>query len=152
MAVKTKAAMECEVKDHPNLARKYRECSMFTGEENVEELAKLLTSPQGVEFCTRYNFPNLASMRAFRMEKAEKYGVYIDPGTLTIDNPKHERVAIAGRGTVTINISDNDRRYEIILLCGAKAVVNASKWAVVTVHAQQGCYCLKNTADNAIIL
>ena len=35
---------------------------------------------------------------------------------------------------------------------GAKAVINASEWAVVFVKAEQGCTVIRSTTDNAMIL
>lgn len=151
-AVKASASLECEAKNLPNLAQAYRDCRMFKGDENVEQMAKLLTSVRGSEFCLRYNFPNIATLRRFKPEHPEKYGVYIDGGSVYLKNPTQSPILFAGRVAATIEISDNSKRYEIILMAGAKAVINARNWAVVSVRAGQGCTYIKNATDNAIIL
>ena len=45
-------------------ARKLGACQMFTGEESMEEMIKLMFSPQGAEFLTANNFPDIASQYA----------------------------------------------------------------------------------------
>lgn len=146
---KEQARQECENRSLHNLAEKYRTCNMFKGTEDIHELIRLFTSTQGLEFCMRYHFPHVASLRLFKTHNLEKYGIYIDAGTITLNNP--ERTILIGRTIATINC-DSLERHEVFLLHGAKAVINASKWAVVAVKAEQGCSFIKNISDNAIVL
>lgn len=151
-AVKESAATDCDNKGLPNLAKAYRECSMFNGTESIEELAKLITSVRGAEFCVRYNFPNIVTLRHFKDERPERYGVYIDERALYLKDPEQSTILLAGRTAATIEITDNSRAYKVILLCGAKAIINARKWSVVHVQASVGSFAVRNPSDNAIIL
>lgn len=147
---KEQARQECESRSLHNEAEKYRKCNMFKGTEHtIEELAAVFTSRQGLEFCIRYHFPNIATFRLFKGQGVEKYGIYIDAGVITLKNPA--RAILIGRTSATVNC-DECKQHEIVLLHGARAVVNASKWAVASVTASVGCSVLKNTSENAIIL
>ena len=147
---KEQARQECESRSLHNVAEKYRKCNMFKGtERSIEELAAVFTSRQGLEFCIRYHFPNIATFRLFKGQGVEKYGIYIDAGVITLNNPA--RAILIGRTSATVNC-DECKQHEIMLLHGAKAVVNASKWAVASVTASLGCSVIKNTSENAIIL
>ena len=147
---KEQARQECESRSLHNVAEKYRQCNIFKGtERTIDELASVFMSTQGLEFCVRYRFPNLATFRLFKGHSVEKYGIYIDAGVITLKNPA--RAILVGRTSATVNC-DECKQHEIVLLHGAKAVVNASKWAVASVTASVGCSFIKNTSENAIIL
>ena len=147
---KEQARQECESRSLHNVAEKYRQCNIFKGtERTIDELAYVFMSTQGLEFCVRYRFPNLATFRLFKGHSVEKYGIYIDAGVITLKNPA--RAILIGRTSATVNC-DECKQHEIVLLHGARAVVNASKWAVASVTASVGCSFIKNTSENAIIL
>ena len=124
-------------------------CNKFKGTEDAYGIIRLFTTPQGVEFCMKHHFPNTATLRLFKRYNLQQYGIYIDSGTITLENPK--RVILIGRTSATINCSTLER-HEIVLLHGAKACVNASKWTVVFIKAEQSCSIIKNTSENAIIV
>lgn len=150
LSVKGEAQRQCEQRSLNNLAEAYRECKMFKGTESVEELAALYKSNRGVEFCMRYHFPNIATVRTFKKDHPERFGIYIDAGNITIEEPK-ERVLLIGRTTASVNCSET-RNYNVICLHGGKAIINASKWSVVRVEAENGCTVVRNISDNAVIL
>lgn len=150
LAVKGEAQRQCEQRALHNLAEAYRNCKMFKGTECVEELASLYKSNQGLEFCMRYHFPTLTTLRLFKKDRPERFGIYIDAGNITIDEPK-SRVLLIGRTTATINCSET-RNYNVICLHGGKAIVNASKWAVVRIEAETNCTIIRNISDNAVVL
>lgn len=125
-------------------------CSLFTGKERtLEEVVHLLSTPQGVEFCIDNHFPNIATFRLFKPYDMEKFGIYIDAGVITLDNPRN--AVLVGDTTATINCDTLDN-HELILLHGAQAVLNASGWAVCKVTAEAGCNVTRKEIDNAIIL
>lgn len=131
-------------------ARLLGACPLFKGtEETVEDMVRLFTTPQGMEFCIKNHFPNMATFRLFKAQGVEKYGIYIDAGAITLKNPK--RAILIGRTSATI-FCDETARHEITLLHGAKAIVNARKWAVAFTQVEQGCNIIKNTSENAIII
>ena len=94
-------------------------------------------------------FPEYGDFQALQAHGVEKYGIYIDAGTLTLKDPS--RAILIGRTSATVFCSKTER-HEIILLHGAKAIVNANKWAVARVQSEQGCSVIKYTSDNAIII
>lgn len=52
-SAKQRAQQECENRALFNMAEKYRACTMFKGTEDLEQIIRLFTSPQGVEFCLK---------------------------------------------------------------------------------------------------
>ncbi|UWG05632.1 MAG: hypothetical protein [Bacteriophage sp.] len=146
---KEQARQECDSRSLPNMAEKYRMCDMFKGTEDLQSLIRLFTSPQGMEFCIKHRFPNIATFRLFKPFNPEKYGVYIDAGIITLRNPG--KAVLIGRTSATINC-DTLERHEIFLLHGAKAFINASGWAVVSVKGSTGCQQIRNVSGNAVIL
>lgn len=124
-------------------------CEKFKGTEDLQGIIRLFTSPQGIEFCMKNHFPNISTLRLFKAYNVEKYGIYIDAGNTTLVNPR--RAIVIGRTTLNLTC-DTLERHELVLLRGARAVINASKWAVVFVRSEHGCSCIKNTTDNALIL
>lgn len=131
-------------------ARLLGSCHRFKGtEKTLEDIVALFCSPQGMEFCINNRFPNMATFRLFKPFEPEKKGVYIDSGVLTLRNPK--RVVLVGRTSATITC-DTLERHEVFLLHGAKAIINASGWAVVSVSGSKGSQVIRNISGNAVIL
>lgn len=125
-------------------------CTRFTGkEQTLEDIISLFTSPQGLEFCIKNHFPNIATLRLFKQYGVEKYGIYIDAGVITLKNP--EKAVLIGKTSATVNC-DTCERHEVVFMHGAKGTVNASKWSVVHVATGAGCNVIKNLFNNAIIL
>lgn len=146
---KKRVEQECENRALFNVAEKYRSCSMFKGNEDTEQIIKLFTSPQGVEFCQENNFPDIETLRQFKELGVERFGVFIDAGRIALDNVR--RVVLVGNTEATI-ICDNRWRYEVIMMHGAKVQVNASGWAVVFITNKTGCEVTAIAKDRAKIL
>ena len=85
--VKLKAQRECENNARYDMASKLSLCSMFRGDEDLEALCDMMFTPQGAEFLTTYNFPDLSIFRKFKKYHPEKFGVYIDCGKISISEP-----------------------------------------------------------------
>ncbi|MCF0187950.1 MAG: hypothetical protein HUK04_00430 [Bacteroidaceae bacterium] len=149
LMVKRIAQQECEARNKHQMAQRYHDCAMFEGNETVQQLAEKLTSPQGLEFCVKKNFPNLATFRLFKGYKPERFGVYIDAGQVTISNPG--KVLLVGKTYATVNC-DSTERHEIATMHGATASIHASKWTVVHTTPGRGTTITKRATDNAIIL
>lgn len=131
-------------------ARLLGACSKFTGKESLQQLVALFKSPQGIEFCMKTHFPNMSTLRIFKAYGVERYGVHIDSGSIVLDNPEY--VVLCGRTTATIHCYDSKVLHHIVLLHGAKAIVDASDWAVVKTDVEQGCSIIRNTSENAVII
>lgn len=144
------AENDCRKRNLNNLSTAYRECNMFKGNETLEELIKLYKSTRGIEFCLTYHFPSIESLRMFKQDNPERLGVYIDAGVVDIDNPT-DTILLIGKTTGRITCTEV-RRYQLAVLHGATAVINASGWAVVAPEVEKGSVVIKNVKDNAIIL
>ena len=116
---------------------------------DIAGIARLFTSPQGVEFCLAANFPNLATFRLFKRFNPEQYSFYIDAGNITLKNPK--TAVLIGKTTATIKC-DTCENHTVITMHGASATVLASGWAVVRTEAGVSTNIIRRTSDNAIIL
>lgn len=148
-SVKKRAEQKCEKRSLFNMAEKYRACSMFKGTEDIEQIVKLFLSPQGIEFCQDNNFPDIQTLRQFKRYDVERFGVYIDAGRISLNNVR--RVMLIGDTEATITC-DNQRRYEVIMMHGAKAEITASGWAVVFITNKCGCEVTTTAKDRAKIL
>mgnify|MGYP000845829142 CR=1 FL=1 len=125
-------------------------CTLFTGKERtLEDIVRLFVTPQGIEFCINNHFPNMATLCLFKSYKVERFGIYIDAGTIELHNPS--RAILIGRTSATVKC-DTLEMHDIILLHGAKAIVNASGWAVCKTTVEAGCSIIRNTSENAVIL
>ena len=62
--------METIIEKTHKKARKLHSCQMFTGKESFGELMSLFLSPQGIEFCQKNNFPDMALMREFKAQQS----------------------------------------------------------------------------------
>lgn len=146
---KAKAVRMQEGKGNFELAGKLNACQMFKGDESIEDLAALMFSPQGVEFLTRYKFPDLAVFRKFKRFSPAKLGVYIDAGQITLENP--EKAFLVGN-TVAVLKYDELKSKRLVMMHGAKATVEASGWAVVKIDTDGTCNIDVKKTDHAKVL
>ena len=124
-------------------------CDKLIGDEDFRELAALLMSPAGAEFCINNRFPAGQTWRQLKAVGVRQYNVYIDEGEIEVSNI--ENVAIVGRTTAYITANGQGRR-NIYAFRGASLVVRAYDWTVVRVIADPSCHIIKQTHDNAIII
>lgn len=125
-------------------------CGKLTGEENVAELAKLVMSPAGLEFCVKNHFPAGSTWRQIK-EAADmtQYGIYIDAGDVKLQDP--DNVLLVGRTTANITCTGKGRR-NVNALRGASALVVAYDWTVCRVIADTTCHIIKQPHGNAVII
>ena len=148
--VRKEAQLQCEQRNLTNLAKAYGSCSIFKGNETLEELAELFKNPKAVEFCIKFHFPSPKVLRAFKGDEPERFGIYIDAGEIAIDEPMG-KIIIVGSTKATVECSSL-RRYEIVCLHGAIAEVNASGFSVVRIEADKASGFTTNKKDYAIVL
>lgn len=117
-------------------ARRLGVCPMLRGSENARQLMELFLSPQGIEFCQKNNFPDLATFRSFRGLEAVRSGIFIDAGTIRQQN--RERIALVGQTCAELTYDDPAKRHVVVLMHGAKARIRAHGYAVVFVYNQGG--------------
>lgn len=142
--------METIIEKTHKKARKLHSCQMFTGKESFGELMNLFLSPQGIEFCQKNNFPDMALMREFKAQGAGLYGIYIDAGDIRLADT--ETVCLAGNTSAELSFDDPMERHVVVLMHGAKAHIKATGYAVVFVYASKDCTVIKTVKDNAKIL
>ena len=130
-AAKSAAQSFCHETARYDMAEKLGACSMFTGNEDLQELVKLMFTPRGVEFMTKYHFPNIETFRKFKPLHPERYGVYIDCGEISLSEAK--KVFLVGNTVARLKYWDiaSNRLY---LMCGAVAHIDAGGYSVVRVE------------------
>ena len=124
-------------------------CDKFTGLENMEEIVRLLQSPQGEEFCMKHRFPSRRVFREFLKYKPDEYGVYIDAGRIELTEPKD--VYLIGRTKATIHFEETEG-HRVRLLHGAEATIHAGGWSVVRVLADDSSKCEIKKSGRARVL
>lgn len=135
-------------KDIYRKASKLGVCSLFKGSENTDELLRLFMTPQGIEFCGKHNFPDLKTLRTYRGVQASRVGVFIDTNISRENLPK---VVLIGDTVAKLTYTDPNKRHEVILMHGAKAIIKASGYAVVFVTNNGGSVEI-DISDNAMVL
>ena len=123
LIAKEQRRQRCEASHMSVVAEKLAACNLFKETEDIAGIARLFTSPQGVEFCLAANFP--------------------------LKNPK--TAVLIGKTTATIKC-DTCENHTVITMHGASATVLASGWAVVRTEAGVSTNIIRRTSDNAIIL
>ena len=108
------------------LYRRQRElggCSMFKGNENLEELVTLFNSIEGRLFCARVGFPTIEEVRQFDKRELLKYGVYLDAGDIELVNA--DNIIIAGNTRAILHYSEPNS-YNVNVQYGAYVEIHAS--------------------------
>jgi hypothetical protein len=109
-------------------AKRHKICTMLNGTENTNELIDLFFTPQGIEFCTKFNLPSLGAFMRFRGLQTTRGGFYIDT---PVKAKNLKRVALIGKETVADLEFTETEGYTVVLMHGAKAKITASGYAVV---------------------
>lgn len=148
-AAKDTAQAQCTESGRYEMAQKLGACDMFKGNETLEELIGLMFSPRGIEFLTTYNFPDIGIFRRFKKYHPERFGVYIDYGKISLSEAR--KVFLIGDTTAEIKYSEIAAN-RLFLMCGAKASIIASGYAVVKVEKDKSSDVDYIVQDNAKIL
>lgn len=148
-AAKNAAQKRNEKSHNYEMARKLGACQMFTGEESMEEMIRLMFSPQGAEFLTTYNFPDIATFRKFKKYHLERFGVYIDCGEIAISDAKN--VFLVGNTTARLKYTQTQGN-RLILMCGAMARVEASGYCVLKIEKDNKSNVEVNISGHAKVL
>lgn len=97
-------------------------CELIKGAESIVDLVALMKTPQGREFCKKYNFPTLDILRQHKDEIAA-LDVFVDAGNIEINNS--DNVIIAGETEAVLRYDSTDKPYHATVMHGAKAKVIA---------------------------
>ena len=131
------------------MARKLEACKMFTGEESMEEMINLMFSPQGAEFLTENNFPDIATFRRFKKYHPEQFGVYIDAGKISLSEAKN--VFLVGNTTARLKYAQTQGN-RLILMCGATARIEASGYCVLKIEKDDKSNVEVNVSGHAKVM
>lgn len=130
-AAKQAAQEHCMRTGNQDMARKLEDCDMFKGNETLDELVELIFSPRGIEFLTKFGFPDLTTFRKFKPYHPERFGVYIDSGKITLTEARRAFLIGDTVATVKYRKSAGNRLH---LMHGASASVLACGYSVVRVE------------------
>lgn len=130
-AAKQAAQEHCMRTGNQDMARKLEDCDMFKGNETLDELVELIFSPRGIEFLTKFGFPDLATFRKFKPYHPERFGVYIDSGKITLTEAR--RAFLIGDTVATVKYRDSAGN-RLHLMHGASASVLACGYSVVRIE------------------
>ena len=117
MEVKALKTMMCEM----------GACELVNNCQSLQDLIKLMTEPQGIEFCTKYKFPSARIWRAFKSTLPSS--VKLDAGNIKLDNPTV--VILAGDTTAELEYNTCDDRCVVLICRGAKAMIKTTGYGVV---------------------
>lgn len=130
-AAKQAAQEHCMRTGNQDMARKLEDCDMFKGNETLDELVELIFSPRGIEFLTKFGFPDLETFRKFKQYHPERFGVYIDSGKITLTEAR--RAFLIGDTVATVEYRESAGN-RLHLMHGASASVLACGYSVVRVE------------------
>lgn len=148
-AAKNAAQSRCEKSHSYDMARKLGTCQMFTGEESMEEMINLMFSPQGAEFLTANNFPDIATFRKFKKYHPEQFGVYIDAGEISLSEAR--KVFLVGNTTARLKYAQTQGN-RLILMCGATARIEASGYCVLKIEKDDKSNVEVNVSGHAKVM
>lgn len=146
---KSKAEARCRRAGKTDLADKLAACDMFLGIETLPELVRLMFSPQGIEFMTSFDFPNIETFRKFKPFHPEKLGVYIDCGHISLTEARN--AFLVGDTTAELKYRQTAQN-RVNLMCGAKATIIASGYAVIKIETDRKSQVAQIVTDHAILL
>ena len=135
-----------EVKEIINKAVELGACQKSSKATDWKSLAWLFFSPQGLEFCKKYNYPSIDAFRQMDGVIAS-YGVYVD-SDCRLDNTD---VALVGESMSELHFSNTERPYKVVLMHGAKARIHAGMYAVVKVENISGEYEVFNDGTATVL-
>lgn len=130
-AAKQAAQEHCMRTGNQDMARKLEDCDMFKGNETLDELVELIFSPRGIEFLTKFGFPDLETFRKFKQYHPERFGVYIDSGKITLTEAR--RAFLIGDTVANVKYRESAGN-RLHLMHGASASVLACGYSVVRVE------------------
>lgn len=148
--LKMQEAIQARKHGDYELAQKLNDCTAIKGDEDLEEICELAHSPKGVEFITRWHYPDLGLFRKFKPYRPERYGLYIDNNFGANEVPKDLFLIGNSRGSIEIN---DNKLHHITLAYGAYACINVYGYAVVRIVCDdKSSYEIGMKDDTAVIL
>lgn len=106
-------------------------CKKIDEINNLMSLSHILFTPQGREFCELHKFPTMQLWRKIQPHITQDMGVFVDFGDIKRTNDRN--IALIGHTNADLNFIDNTVVHKVILMHGAKAVINASNYVVLLI-------------------
>ena len=103
-------------------------CEKTNNVSSWKTLSRLFFSPQGIEFCSKNNFPTLAMFRQMDDEIASNC-VFVDAGVVQRNNDS--AIALIGNTDARLVFDDPTKVHKVIVMHGATAFIVARNYAVV---------------------
>ena len=147
--VNARAIEQCERNGEVRLAEALKVCDVFKGTESVDDMIELIFSARGIEYMTKFGFPDVKTFRKFKKYDVSKHGVFIDAGEITLQDAK--RCFLIGNTSATLNYAQAQGN-RVYLMCGARAVINAHGYSVVKIEKDDASQVTVHVSENAKIL
>lgn len=116
--------------DIKNKALECGACRLIESAVSIADLVALMRTPQGREFCKKHKFPTLDILREYKDVIADM-GVFVDAGAIDTENV--DDLIIAGDTLARVRYDKTDKPYHVIVMTGAKVIVNACDYAICEV-------------------
>lgn len=130
-------------------ARPFKPCALFRGDETFDEMMQLFLSPQGLEFCVSHDFPRRERLQALKEAGISSLGIHIDEGRGKAVNALI--CVLVGDTDFELEYDTLDYACRVVLMKGARCVIKAGGYSVVSVLAQKGCEVVKVVSGHAIV-
>ena len=115
----------------------------------MEEMINLMFSPQGAEFLTANNFPDIATFRRFKKYHPEQLGVYIDASEISLSDAR--KIFLVGNTTARLKYAQTQGN-RLILMCGATALIEASGYCVLKIEKDDKSNVEVNVSGHAKVM
>lgn len=122
--------MKETVSDIVSKAHQFGACEKLDGINDWKSLSRILFTAQGREFCEKYKYPSLDQWKQMDCD-LEGLNIHVDKGNITLSDNAH--IAVIGNTSAEINVTSNEYVTKIIVMHGAKAVINAHGYPVILI-------------------
>lgn len=118
-------------------AKALRACRKTDGIDTLDKLVALYKSPQGREFCAKYNYPSREQWnkiaKHWSKDELRRHGIFInEPSLQVVYNPE---TAVAVNTHLYATFNGADKAHRIIALHGANVTVRAKNYAVFAIES-----------------
>lgn len=107
-------------------------CDKVESIKSVSDAVDLLMTPQGREFALKSGYPTLPVWEANEMEAAATGKVLINAGLVVSSEPD---IVVVGNSSVKYLADSPNHLHHVIAMHGARVIVDARNYAVVSVAA-----------------
>ncbi len=110
-------------------------CGLIEGCTSWRDLARVLKTPQGREFCMEHDWPSIEEWRGIKRgcPGLENLGIYVDCGAMK--GRVGEFTLLAGETAADLIFGSNKGIQRVMAMHGARARVRLEGWAVAEIRA-----------------